>query len=286
MSRARKYVWLAIALCAIMSGLGSCRGKSYHVESAQSPTNEASHDGRRFSKVHRVSNATDFAGVGTVEPMEGLPERRLKREGYVVSYNSETKCPNWVAWRLIGEHTKGAVGRMGNAFHEDDDVPEPRAGNADYKASGYSRGHMCPAGDNKWNRNAMYQTFLFSNICPQNANLNSGVWNQIEISCRRWAQRYGEVYIITGPMYFRSRELQFIGRNKVAVPDAFFKVVLSLNPPRAIGFVCRNTDGLEHKDLYVNTLSDVERLTGYHFFPDLDPAIRQAIQDSARIEQW
>ena len=207
--------------------------------------------------------AIDFSEVGTVEKIDGVDEQLLSRTSYIVSYNKKTKCPNWVAWRLTREHANGDVSRMGNAYHEDLEVPAPRALNADYRKSGYSRGHMCPAGDNKWNRDAMYETFLLSNVCPQNANLNSGLWNQIEISCRRWADKYGDIYIICGPMYFKSREIQSIGEDAVAVPDAFFKVILCLyNEPKCIGFVCRNSDGNKKKDMYVNSLEQVEHLTG------------------------
>lgn len=231
--------------------------------------------------------AVDFSNVGTVKEVEGLDEQILTRASYIVSYNKKTKCPNWVAWRLTREHANGDVSRMGNAFHEDQEVPAPRALNADYKQSGYSRGHMCPAGDNKWNREVMYETFLLSNVCPQNANLNSGLWNQIEISSRRWAEKYGDIYIICGPMYFKSKEMQYIGENNVAIPDAFFKVILCLNgDPKCIGFICRNTDGNKKKDMYVNMLEEVERLTGLHFFPQLDPETRKLVESEADINEW
>lgn len=231
--------------------------------------------------------AIDFSEVGTVEKINSVDEQSLIRTSYIVSYNKKTKCPNWVAWRLTRDHANGDVSRMGNAFHEDMEVPAPRALNADYRQSGYSRGHMCPAGDNKWDRDVMYETFLLSNVCPQNANLNSGLWNQIEISCRRWADRYGDIYVICGPMYFKSKKMQYIGENAVAVPDAFFKVILCLNDvPKCIGFICSNTDGNKKKDMYVNTLNQVERLTGLHFFPQLDPDTRKLIEDQADINVW
>ena len=230
--------------------------------------------------------AVDFSGVGTVESIDGIAEQVLKRTSYVVSYNKDTRCPNWVAWRLTAAHTTGDVKRMGNAFHEDMDVPAPRALNSDYKDSGYSRGHLCPAGDNKWDKDAMYETFLLSNVCPQNANLNSGVWNQIEMSCRRWAERDSDLYIITGPMYFRSSKRRYIGENRVAVPDAFFKVILCLRGPKAIGFICRNTEGKGRKDQYTYSLSQLERLTGLHFFPLLDSNTRSLIEDNADLTRW
>ena len=88
-------------------------------------------------------------------------------------------------------------------------------------------------------------------------------------------------------MYFKSKKMQYIGENAVAVPDAFFKVILCLNDvPKCIGFICRNTDGNKKKDMYVNTLNQVERLTGLHFFPQLDPDTRKLIEDQADINVW
>lgn len=102
---------------------------------------------------------------------------------------------------------------------------------------------MCPAGDNKWDERAMRESNLLSNICPQDRSLNSGVWNKIEQDCRRWAKKYGDVYIVCGPI-FLNREHETIGENKVVVPEAFFKVILCLQgKPKAIGFVIRNNEG-------------------------------------------
>ena len=73
----------------------------------------------------------------------------LKRTAYTVSYNPDLKIPNWVAWHLTAEHADGEVKRF-NGYLEDVDVPEPRATQEDYKGCGWSHGHLCPAGDNKW----------------------------------------------------------------------------------------------------------------------------------------
>ncbi len=219
-------------------------------------------------------------------PRDGVSEQLLYRKAYIASYNKDTRMPNWVAWRLTADHTDGPYRRPGNAFHEDMDVESPRATNSDYRGSGWSRGHMCPAGDNRWDEKAMYETFLLSNICPQNADLNSGAWNQIEIACRRWAERYGSVYIVCGPILL-NREHAVIGEAHVVVPEAFFKVVLCLEgDPKGIGFICRNTDGSHKKDLYVNTIYEVERITGLQFFPHLPDEIARLVKDSEDIEAW
>ena len=219
-------------------------------------------------------------------PLKGQPEQILHRKSYIVSYNKETRQPNWVAWRLTKAHADGDIRRPGNAFHEDTEVPTPRATLADYRGSGWTRGHMCPAGDNRWSEEAMYETFLLSNVCPQHANLNSGVWNQIEISCRRWAEKYGEIYIVCGPVYLRKAH-ETIGANKVVVPEAFFKVILRLGKdPQGIAYICRNTEGGRKIDLYVNSISQVERITGMTFFPHLPKHLAEKVKQQADASLW
>lgn len=217
---------------------------------------------------------------------KNIPSQILRRTSYITSYNKETKLPNWVAWHLTAEHATGFVPRPQNAWREDEEVPRPRATYYDYKGSGWTRGHMCPAGDNKWSSYAMYDTFLFTNCCPQNGNLNSGDWNQIEMSCRRWAEKYGDIYIVCGPVLFR-QEHERIGENRVVVPEAFFKVVICLNgKPKGIGFICRNTSGGRNRDFYVNSIRQVERITGITFFPYLPKEIDIPVKDEVDLEAW
>ena len=216
--------------------------------------------------------------------LEGIPEQILQRASYITSYNNETKIPNWVAWHLTSEQTDGPIKRPN--FHEDEEVPTPRATLSDYRGSGWSRGHMCPAGDNKWNEKAMYDSFSLINVCPQNSSLNSGLWNSIEMDCRKWARRYGDIYIVCGPVLMRGNH-ETIGENKVVVPEAFFKVVLCLNgKPKAFGFIVRNTDGNKKRDLYYNSVDQVERITGIDFFPALPDDIEDEVEANANIKDW
>ena len=134
-------------------------------------------------------------------PLKDRSEQILYRKGYTTSYNQQTKTPNWVAWHLTNAHTKGPHQRSQEVFAEDMNVKSPRATNNDYYNSRYDRGHMCPAGDNKWDRQAMTESFLFTNICPQNHGLNKYEWNDLEILCREWAQRYGAIDIVCGPLF-------------------------------------------------------------------------------------
>ena len=97
----------------------------------------------------------------------------LKRKGYTLSYNADYKTPQWVAWELTKKETKGKEGRT-DKFLPDPDVRGAKAYTGDYTKSGYDRGHMAPAADMKWSKQAMEESFYMSNICPQNPNLNRG----------------------------------------------------------------------------------------------------------------
>ena len=216
-------------------------------------------------------------------PAKASAVQFLHREGYTVCYNAEARLPHWVAWRLTADHVNGSHKRGGIKFQEDEQVPAPRATDADYRSSGYDRGHMCPSGDNKWSEVAQRESFLMTNICPQTHNLNAGDWNEMEQQCRRWAEQYGEIYIVCGPILYRQKH-KTLGKNKVVVPEAFFKVVLCLgDDPKAIGFIYKNEDGNRPKGDYMNTVDQVERLTGIDFFPTLPDSIENRIEAEANF---
>jgi endonuclease G len=145
---------------------------------------------------------------------------------------------------------------------------------------------MCPAGDNKWDAEAMRESNLFTNICPQDRSLNSGLWNKIEQDCRRWAKKHGDLYIVCGPIFLNS-EHATIGENRIVVPEAFFKVILCLkDKPKAIGFIVRNNEGKKNRDQYINTVDEVERITGIDFFPALQDDIEDEVEAYADIDDW
>ena len=220
-------------------------------------------------------------------PLKDRPEQILHKRGFTISYNRETKNPNWVAWHLTSSHTNGSFQRKQEMFQEDVEVKAPRATDNDYYNSRFDRGHMCPAGDNKWDREAMRESFLFTNICPQNHGLNKYEWNDLEIQCREWAKEYGAVDIVCGPIYQKGREQRTIGRNKVWVPDAFFKVILCRKgTPKAIGFIYRNEGKKQTQQEALHSVDEIEALTGIDFFPALDDKTEQKIEAEASLSAW
>ena len=271
-----KFVYALIALCLMAAAAVKGLSGEGRDELSDSPKDKVEAG---------TSSETDISVLAKIADTEG--EIMLIRVGYTTSYNPKTKQPNWVGWRLTADHVDGEFLRKGIKFHEDEDVPEPRAKDEDYRGSGYDRGHMCPSGDNKWSQQAQEQSFLFTNICPQNHGLNAGDWNEMEQQCRKWAVEEGELYIVSGPIFYGSARHKSIGKNKIPVPEAFFKVVLSMKgTPKAIGFIYKNQAGNRPKGDYVNTVDEVERITGIDFFPSLPDDVENKVEAKANIDDW
>lgn len=205
---------------------------------------------------------------------------------YILSFNTSTNLAHWVAWHLTSEHSSGHCSRT-NDFRADDMLPSNhRIDEYAYRDSNFDRGHMCPAGDNKWSARAMSESFLMSNICPQNHELNGGDWEKLESRCRGWAKHYGEVFIAAGPIFYND-DYQTLGENRVAVPDAFFKVVLRIGKkPAALGFVYPN-EGTHHPmDYYVKSVDEVEEITGLDFFYNLPDDIEESVESTSNLNIW
>ena len=205
-------------------------------------------------------------------------ETIITHTGYTVSYNHHYKTPNWVAWELTRDETKGTESRK-SKFEPDPNLPEPRVEHSDYTNSGYDRGHMAPAADMKWSEKAMEESFYMSNICPQNRKLNRDDWGDLEEKCREWAKKYGRVYIACGPIYDKASPKR-IGKHQVAVPDRFFKVVLIYNRknPIAMGFLFENKAHHQNLKNYMVKVDQVEEETGLDFFSKVPDEVENRIE--------
>lgn len=106
------------------------------------------------------------------------------------------------------------------------------------------------------------------------------------MKCRHWANKYGEIHIVCGPLLF-NRQHRTIGKNRVVVPEAFFKVVLCMQgTPKAIGFIYWNEETNKPVKSYVNTIDQVERITGIDFFPALPDDIENKVEANSNIDDW
>ncbi|NCC98870.1 MAG: DNA/RNA non-specific endonuclease [Bacteroidia bacterium] len=215
----------------------------------------------------------------------GRKEQIIRHTGYTVSYNEDWLIPNWVAYELTPQEAYGETPRA-NDFIPDPDVIGNSATTEDYKGSGFDRGHMAPAADMKWSKQAMDECFYLSNICPQNHNLNGGDWKALEEKIRYWASTGDTLYIVCGPLMAKTK--QTIGANKVSVPAAFFKVILRKNANKiaAIAFMMPNRSGHKSLSTYTMSVEDMEIVAEMDFFKALTDNIEVAIESNYREEDW
>lgn len=233
----------------------------------------------------RLSDGIAVDCLTRVELPDDVNEEMIDYTGFRVSFNSAHHLPNYSAWELTGEETKGNVPRESN-FKPDKNV-YGCATLDDYRRSGYDRGHMAPAGDMKWSAEAMADSHYLTNICPQDHSINGGRWSTLEKKCRQWAERDSSLIIICGPILTDQLD-KAIGAQQVSVPERFFKVVFApyTIPPRAIAFIFPNhptTDGLESM---VTSVDAVEAITGFDFFQCLPDDIEEEVEKMANYRVW
>ena len=226
-----------------------------------------------------VTPVADLGPGNLLELPVQKPTDKIKRyRGYVSSYNTETLIPDWVAYELTREETRGKATRADKNFSMDLSFKGKQAMREDYMGSGWTRGHMAPAGDFFWSDEAMEETFYFMNICPQREELNNKDWQYLEKQVREWANRYGKVWVVSGPI-IGENIYGTIGRDRVVVPDAFFKAVMVHDGRRyqSIAFVMGNDAERYWLQDCALTIDELEERTGIDFYP----ALPDDIEDDA-----
>lgn len=205
-------------------------------------------------------------GVGIPK---GVSNQVLNYKAIRVNFNPSLRIPNCVAYELTATmvdmaDAPGHENRKNYNYAKDSNVkscPE----NWEYRGSGYSRGHMAPAMDMRWDKTTMTQCFYMTNMCPQETKLNNDHWRELEEKIHRWAKRDKRIMVYTGPIMGKNPKR--IGKNKqnIAVPDAFFKVLYAPGQNRAIAFIYENRPSPGNISKYAVTVAEVERRTGLTF---------------------
>ena len=202
----------------------------------------------------------------------------IHHKNYSLSYNEKHEQAEWVAYDLSREQVVYTNFKR-PYFIEDPKVKTGSAHWRNYKKSGYDRGHLCPAGDRKYSKEAFDETFYTSNISPQKHDFNSGIWNRLEQKVRYWAKKYSHLYVITGGI-LTENNYKTIGSEKVSVPNAFYKVLLDYSEPeiKAIAFLFPHKES--NKPLYdfVISIDELEQKTGIDFFHHLPDNIENKLE--------
>ena len=238
--------------------------------------------------------------------------REIVREGYTVGYDTKLKIPIWVQYRLTAERSENDSFPRSNAFDEDAEIPaQGRATLEDYAGdnSGYVRGHMAPADDMRWSQASEQQSNLLTNIAPQiGSAFNGSIWKTIEDRVRSWVRDRRDLTIICGPVFEArprvheierqpetDRQMLFnvIGSNDVAVPSAFFKIVVNMQRPQnpdVLAFLVPHIEtaaGPERRiETYLTNIDRIEQLTGLDFLTNLPQNVQEEIERSPAMAVW
>jgi endonuclease G len=219
----------------------------------------------------------------------------MRKPEYDLSYNNATGTPNWVSWHLNASWV-GAVKRS-NTFRPDPDLPAQwvQVAPKDYANTGFDKGHMCNSGDRTRDAESNSQTFLMTNMVPQSPKNNEHTWEALERYSRELAAKGDELYIVSGPSgqggEGKDGPLSTIPVSRggkagvIVVPAVTWKVILVLpsgvtspdgvtEDARTIAVIMPNTQDIDLDwTKYIVTVADVERLTNFHFFSEVDPGV-------------
>lgn len=209
----------------------------------------------------------------------------IKHSFFSLSYSEEFEQAEWVAYMITSERAKGMVKRN-DKFISDPFVASKSASSADYKKTGFDRGHLAPAADMKFDEIAMKECFYMSNISPQLPGFNRGIWKNLEEKLRNWALIEDTLYVITaGILTNIDKE---IGENRVGVPNFFYKIILkyNANEMKAIAFCMPNQKSERSIYEYVVSIDKIEELTGIDFFPKLPDKLESKLESQINIDLW
>ena len=233
--------------------------------------------------------------VESYEPIKQDAETSIVKDtvlhyaGFTTQYNPATLQPDWVMYTLTAQQVEMTkhTPKVDRDFQPDPYLKLPQASNDDYRNSGWVRGHMARRQDMKWSKQSVRESDYFTNICPQNKEMNNGVWLQIEDKVRKIAEEYDSVVVVCGPI-FTNPDTLYIGPNRVAVPDYFFKTLLikDVKGYHAIAFLCPNNGSPLSIDATVHTVDEVESISKIDVYAYLPDKIEEAVECTLDLQFW
>jgi endonuclease G, mitochondrial len=292
----RRFVFAFAGVCLAIQGCSTLSGFD---RSTPRNTGPAPHDRRLNPQQQSLADASCYGGLPIDTGAAIGSTEVVIRQGYVLEHSSVDKIPLWVCESVVADQLTGHLRRR-NRFQADPDLQGRKSYPSDYAGSGYDRGHQAPAGNQTKDPMLKDQTFYMSNMAPQRPSLNRGIWKVLEDRTREWVIRYGHAYEWTGPIRCDPKMLNratsqescqrhTIGKNAVAVPTYFYKIVLVQDQTKwkAIAFVMPNQDFERPYQLetYIKSIDWIEQQTGIEFMPNVDLRERRALK-SVAASMW
>lgn len=204
---------------------------------------------------------------------------------YDFVYDENHEQAKWIFYKLYPSYIIKSFERK-NDFRNDPFVTSGSADHLDYKGSGFDRGHLMPAADMVWSKEALSESFFYSNMSPQYPSFNRGIWKRLESRVRKWVSTSDSLYILTGPKL--NMKLNSIGPNEVSVPEYYYKVILKFhqNNTEGIAFLMPNESSKADLSDYVITIDDLEENLEIDFFHDLNDSLQESIERNSDLSKW
>jgi len=226
-------------------------------------------------------------------------EELIEHNAMFLVYNEQHEQANWVIHCISTNIIDGKIGRT-NDFRQDTLIKtgsseekdfftksKKKDGKYIYDGFGYDRGHLAPSADFRWSKTALSESYLYSNMSPQLAEFNREGWANLEGLIRAYVKENKQnIIVITGPIFNDTVRKVERSKNKISIPDSFFKIVLDYENKIALGFL------IPHKQLeypieyYAVTIDEIEKLTNIDFFSSLSEHIQQHIESQKNITTW
>lgn len=146
----------------------------------------------------------------------------IEKQYITIGYNTQYLIPNYVGEKLVYSMTVGTEKRESGFYPETLLPTKFQTKSIEYAKTGYDRGHLAPAADFRWNRQAMYDSFSMANVAPQWPTVNRGNWQQLEDKVRKLSKQVDTLYVITGTIVDTKKVIS----NRIAVPTYFYKAIL------------------------------------------------------------
>lgn len=196
-----------------------------------------------------------------VEPTAKV-DKVICKDYYAVGYVYSKKEAAYSVEHFTKEKQQEAykVPRV-NDFHNPTSIPDMYATKlAWYYHSGYDRGHLSPSADMP-SREAMDQSFSLINMVPETPQMNRHAWEKVEATTRGLVMKYGEAYVVTGPV-------GTVGMlHGMIIPQAVFKAIYVPSNGKTWVYLTTNTNTPETTQI---SLQDLEKLVGFKIFPALE----------------
>lgn len=280
--RRGRTLWLWI-LFLLMASLLGCLAY-WLVQALAGPVRRSA--GEPSAAVSRWADRYCYAGAPRGSASFPYAITVLTNTGYLAGYCERRRNPVWVCYRLFNPAHWDAPPRP-QAFRTDFRTGT-RTKPHDYSGSGYDRGHLAPnyAIAVCYGPRAQLETFLMSNIIPQRPALNRQVWKRLEQrEIRDYAPRYGQIWVIDGPVFHHGEQLQ----GGVNIPDACYKIMVRVGngAPRILAFIMPQTvNGAESPDRFLTSVRQIERETDLDFFSVLPPDLQRTLEEQTAPGTW